>query len=291
MKLKPSCIPCIIDVRLKELVRLGVTEEEGLRVLIEVVDTISRLAKPGLNVAKLASAVYRKFKEMLKRDPYLDIKKRALDAFNEVREACHGMLWGLEGYERFAMAVKLALAGNSFDYGVSGFAPPKLEDIPKLVDEMVVERDETLKLYELSKGSSISYLLDNVEELPFDLVFINEMKKLGGRVTAIVKSAPFQNDVTTYEAMKVGLGNVADKIIETGVDASSVFLEEASNDARIALMASNIIVAKGMAHFEYLAETPLKNKTFFLLQAKCEPVAQELGVARKSYVVLWGSSM
>jgi len=54
------------------------------------------------------------------------------------------------------------------------------------------------------------------------------------------------------------------------------------------LMASNIIIAKGMAHYEYLSETPLRSKTFFLLRAKCKVVARELGVSVGGYVVIRG---
>jgi uncharacterized protein with ATP-grasp and redox domains len=42
-------------------------------------------------------------------------------------------------------------------------------------------------------------------------------------------------------------------------------------------------VAKGMGHFETLGHLP-DPRLFFLLQAKCLPVAQALGVSRGSFI-------
>jgi len=291
LKLKPDCIPCILDVRRKELEMLELSEDEAIRVMIELTKVISSLAAPGINVTKLASMVYRKLKELTVEDPYFYIREQALDKCRKVEESCRALLRDLEGYKRFHVAVKLALLGNSFDYGVSGFEPPKLSSITSMIKEIEIERDDTLQLYEALKGSYVVYLLDNVEELPFDMVLIDEIKRLGARITAIAKSGYFQNDTTIYDAKQVGLHKIVDKLIESGTDGSSIFLDEVSDEVKRELAMANVIVAKGMAHYEYLSETQLRNKTFFLLRAKCKAVAQELGVSLRGYVAVNGSKI
>ncbi|MCS7139773.1 MAG: ARMT1-like domain-containing protein [Candidatus Nezhaarchaeota archaeon] len=289
MKLKPECVPCILNVRRRELEMLELGEEESLRVMIEIARLLGLHASPEINVTKLASIVYRKLKELTVEDPYLYVREFALSRCKEVESLCRDMLRNLEGYGRFKLAVKLSLIGNSFDYGVSGFEPPKLESIPELIRTMVIEIDDTLQLYETLKASYSVYLLDNIEELPFDMALISEMRRLGCRVTAIAKSGYFQNDVTIHDAEQVGLRMIVDKLIESGTDGSSIFLDEVSSEVKRELTSCNVIIAKGMAHYEYLSEVPLRSKTFFLLRAKCRPIAQELKVSNGSYVVLRGS--
>jgi len=289
VKLSPDCIPCILEVRRRELEMLEVDEAEASRVMIEVTKYMSGLLSEDVNVTKLASQVYRRFKELTIEDPYFYVRERVLSKFSEIRDLALRAIEGLGGYRRFREAVKLSLLGNSFDYGVAGFSPPRLELIGELMSSVRVERDETPQLYEAVKASKVVFLLDNVEELPFDYVLLSELKRLGGRVVVIAKSGTFQNDATIADARRVGLQELVDKLIESGTDGSSVFVEEISDEAKRELMTSNIIIAKGMAHYEYLSETPLKSKTFFLLRAKCGVVARELGVGIGGYVVVRGT--
>jgi len=289
VKLSPDCIPCILEVRRRELEMLEVDEAEASRVMIEVTKYMSGLLSEDVNVTKLASQVYRKFKELTIEDPYFYVRERVLSRFSEIRDLAMRAVEGLGGYRRFCEAVKLSLLGNSFDYGVAEFSPPKLELIGELMSSVRVERDETPQLYEAVKASKVVFLLDNVEELPFDYVLLSELKRLGGRVVVIAKSGTFQNDATIADARRAELQELVDRLIESGTDGSSVFVEEISDEAKRELMTSNIIIAKGMAHYEYLSETPFKSKTFFLLRAKCGVVARELGVGIGGYVVVRGT--
>ena len=289
MKLSPECIPCILEVRRRELEMMEMDEAEASRVMIEVTKYMSELLSEGVNVTKLASQVYRKFKELTLEDPYFYVRERVLDKFSEIRELALRVVEGLKGYKRFREAVKLSLLGNSFDYGVAEFSPPRLELIGELMSSVHVERDQTPQLYEAVKASKVVFLLDNVEELPFDYVLLSELKRLGCRVTVIAKSGTFQNDATILDARQVKLQELADKLVESGTDGSSVFMDEISGEAKTELTTSNTVIAKGMAHYEYLSETPLASKTFFLLRAKCRVVAKELGVSVGGYVVVRGS--
>lgn len=45
-------------------------------------------------------------------------------------------------------------------------------------------------------------------------------------------------------------------------------------------------LAKGMGYWETLSELAARGKVFYLLRAKCQPVASSLGVALNGYVAL-----
>lgn len=289
MKLKPECIPCILDVRQRELEMLGLNEEEATKIMVDLTKCMSELLKVDISVTRLATMIYRKLKELTIDDPYLYVRERALAKFSEIKVLCFNIIKDLDGYRRFKEAVKLSLVGNSFDYGVAEFRPPTFESIDNLIALMSISKDHTLQLYEAVKAAKVVYLLDNVEELPFDYVMLSELKRLNCHVITIAKSGTFQNDTTIDDAVYVGLHQVADKLIGSGTDGSSVFLDEVSEDVRRLLEESNVIIAKGMAHYEYLSEIPLRAKTFFLLRAKCRAIAKELGVQLGDYVVIRGT--
>jgi len=289
LKVKLDCIPCIIDVRRRELRMMGLSEERAVEVMAELVKLMGSLAKPDVNVTRLASTVYRRLKSLTVEDPYAHIRAKSLSEYGAVEEACRGVLRGLEGYEKFKKALRLALIGNSFDYGVSGFQPPESLSLSTSLSTMDVSLDDSHELYERVKRSRVLYLLDNVEELPFDAALMRVMKELGCQLIAVAKSGCFQNDTTIRDALAAGLDKLIDKVVESGTDGSSIFLDEVSEDLLREVEKAEVIVAKGMAHFEYLSETSLRSKCFFLLRAKCHVVAEELKVRLGSYVVLNGS--
>jgi hypothetical protein len=50
--------------------------------------------------------------------------------------------------------------------------------------------------------------------------------------------------------------------------------------------AADLILAKGMGYYESLSELPTEGRVFYCLKAKCQPVADSLGVLLNSYVAL-----
>jgi len=47
----------------------------------------------------------------------------------------------------------------------------------------------------------------------------------------------------------------------------------------------DLIIAKGMAHYEYLTELNLNKPIIYMLKAKCKPIAQNLNIQQGSYVI------
>lgn len=98
-----------------------------------------------------------------------------------------------------------------------------------------------------------------------------------------VRGSPTLNDATLDDAREVGLTGIV-QVITTGSDVPGAFLPEASDEFRAAYEAADLVLAKGMGNFEGLAEE--RGPLFFLLQAKCRPVAEEIGVPLESLVLL-----
>ncbi len=127
------------------------------------------------------------------------------------------------------------------------------------------------------------YLADNAGEQFFDAPLVAHLRRRGWRVRYVVKSGPIQNDLTREDLEASGLGAALEPVIDTGARTVGLEMDRASPAFLQLFAAAQFILAKGMGHFETLSRVP-DPRLYFLLQAKCDPVARALGVARRSFV-------
>lgn len=85
----------------------------------------------------------------------------------------------------------------------------------------------------------------------------------------------FINDATREDAVEVGMDEVA-RVITTGSNVCGVPPDSVSDEFKEAFANADLIISKGQGNFETLNETDAN--IFFILRAKCEDVAEELGV-------------
>ncbi|MBT4511343.1 MAG: DUF89 family protein [Chloroflexi bacterium] len=177
--------------------------------------------------------------------------------------------------------VVLAVRGNSIDFFVD-FAEIKQD----LISPVEFAIDDTDKLEaKLKDARNILYLADNTGEVFFDLHLVRRLGDFGS-VTYVVKESPVQNDVSLSDLQKFGLAGGLPRVITTGTDTPGVLMEMASDQFLNEFTAADFVLAKGMGYWETLSELPAKGKVFHLLKAKCEPVANSLGVPLNSYIAL-----
>jgi len=292
LKLRPECIGCLLTVRLNEIARSSKSEDEALRKGLAFVERAVRLMKESIELTRLATKLYRCAIELCPEivDYYRELKRSSVKEALSRLEGYKSRMKGLEGYERFELAVKIAIAGNMLDSGVAGHEPRWLD--PADVARTGLVMDSSKELYELvcRGGRRILYLLDNAGEAVLDYVLAEELERLGNAVVVAVKSEPgFQNDITMDDVVTSGLLELFErsgiKVVETGTSASSIHLDEVSCDFKRELGEADLVIAKGMAHYEYIADEKLSKPVFFLLTPKCEVVSNAIGAPRGSFVV------
>jgi uncharacterized protein with ATP-grasp and redox domains len=127
------------------------------------------------------------------------------------------------------------------------------------------------------------YLADNAGEQFFDQPLVAALRGRGWQVLYVVKGGPIQNDLTREDLEASGLGEALAPVADTGARTVGLQLPEASPDFRELYGAARLILAKGMGHFETMSHRG-DPRLWFLLQAKCRPVAQALGVERNTFV-------
>lgn len=290
MKPHRECPLCIVSVRLNEVASANLSNEDALEASRLVLETSARAFREEDELTRIASRIFMtvssKYPQVV--EYYRVAKRRGIDAAKAQLPAIQSVLRGLEGFDLFKMAVKVSIAGNLLDMGVASHKPPSDLQVASIMG-MRFSIDNTHELYSMLKsgGLRLLWLFDNAGEAIFDTVLINVIRGMGNKVTGVVKAEPgFQNDLTVGDAEYAGLRNQLDNLVDTGYSGSSIHLDKVSGEFLSRLKESDLIVAKGMAHFEYLSEVNLGKPIAFLLVPKCDPVARVLGAERGTLIAM-----
>ncbi len=281
MKIAPNCIPCLVSRVLYES-QLSTDDSKTQRKVLDA--AIRAICRIGLDVpiSVLSTQVHRAAYRVLgDDDPYRDEKKLANETAFKLLPKVKEIVERSE--DKFRKAVIAAIIGNTFDFGVLGFEVDA-ENFERQVDAMFehgLDIDDTDEMRGLL--DKVVYIADNVGEIIYDGLLIEQIKRLGGDVTLVVRGGYILTDATIEDVWEFGLEKIADKVITTGSNAVGVNMEEASRELREALPTASLIIAKGMANFEMLSEYNFK-PIAYLMRVKCAPVGEAVG-ARKGDVI------
>lgn len=282
MRTYPECIPCILRATLGGARRAGASDEAAWRIATEG----ARIAAGwdcSLPPILLGAEVGRLLRRTLGvADPYRAEKRAA----NAAALARYGM-WREEiarAPDPLLHGLRLAAAANSLDLGwraeLDGTEVDAASALP------LARNDYRALCRALARGRDLLYLADNAGEIVLDRILIEELVARGLQVTVAVRGAPTLNDATADDARAVGLDETAE-IITTGSDVPGVFLPATSPEFQARFRRARLVLAKGMGNFEGLSAE--RAPVFFLLQAKCAPVARETGVGIGDLALLRGS--
>ncbi len=278
MKVGSRCGYCLLH-RGYSMIKLSTEDEETRR---EAMIALLRLMGEGFNEETVPSVLGQERGRVIAQitgcqDPYreqkLEENRRALNMLPELEK----ILEKTPSEEKLRTACKIACLGNVIDYDVPG-NNANLDDALELL-ETPFFIDDTDKLKELIKpGATLLFLTDNAGEIALDTLLVKELKQLGAYVTVAVKDGPpALNDALMDDALLVGMDKAADKLITTGAQAIGIRLDESPEWFIDLYNTSDLILAKGMANWETMTETPAPCPTMYLFRTKCEPVAAAVG--------------
>jgi len=278
MKAVDMCYPCLC--RLARQAATLATDDERLRAKaieegMKVVD--ENFSTDGLTL-DIATKIHRAVKEITGNpDPYRKMKddeiKISREIIGEVAPAYPQDIKGL---------MALSALGNSIDFF------RRQDDIVKdLRTPLKFSVDDSDRFIERLKGAkSVLFLGDNAGEVFFDLPLLRCLERYAP-VTYVVKGAPVQNDATLHDLKVAGLDGQLNRVITTGIATPGVIFPLASAEFRRAFQSADLVLAKGMGYWEGLSELPPQGKVLYCTMAKCQPVADSLGVPLNSYAMVF----
>jgi len=279
-----DCLPCFVRQTL-EAARF-VTDDETVHadVLRQVLRAASemdmQMAPPAMG-----QHIHRLIREATgNADPYREVKQRfnrlALDLYPDLKRRVAAADDPLE------TAVRLAIAGNIIDFGVSATVSEAAveETVERALRDPLVGDVDALR-QSVAGADRILYLADNAGEIVFDRILIETLE--APNLAIGVKSVPVINDATVEDARAAGLADGPWEIVENGSDAPGTLLETCSEAFRERFMAADLVIAKGQGNYETLSEAP--RPVTFVLMAKCPVIAGHLGCEVGSLVLREGA--
>lgn len=281
MKVVLECIPCYMRQVINAVAQTECSEEKARQIMYRILPMIPDLdpeETPSVN----STLVLRKICELLEiPDPFKKAKREsnelALSLLPQLRKRIQ------ESLDPFYTACQISVAGNIIDLGIITDY-----DIEETLRESLAKNftlDDSAEFRErLRTAREVLILGDNSGEIAFDKLLAEELRKLGVRVTFVVKGQAILNDATLEDAVQVGMEEVAE-VMTNGNGYLGTVLQERSQALIEAMKRADLIISKGQANYESLESTSeAGEKTYFLLREKCEIVAKNLGVELGSMV-------
>jgi uncharacterized protein with ATP-grasp and redox domains len=274
MKVFPECIPCLTSRVLYEA-KLSTND---VKTQLKAEEAAAKaMCSTGFDgpIALLSTDVHRAVYRVLGNDdPYREVKRLASETAVKLLPTVRSNIQ--MSRDPFRSAVIASIIGNTFDFGVLGFevATDDFEKEVATIYRHGLDIDDTDAIKTLIKD--VVYIADNVGEIVYDGLLIEQLRKLGGQVTLVVRGGYILTDATIEDVWEFGLDKVADRVLTTGSNAIGIKLDEIPTELSEILPRASLIIAKGMANYEMLSEYPFK-PVAYLMRVKCAPVAESVG--------------
>lgn len=289
MRTHLNCASCIVDDLCGALQLIPLEEKIKKKILSESFQFLSR----EFSTEKIPSYFITEVHRILKRISGIEIP------FKERRDKCNQLgiemaekialeAEGLEEFDKFSFLVNWAIASNHLDFRTVGTGygfqmAEIIEELRACLSEGL-KIDRRAEIFRIAKSSSkILYIHDNVGEIAFDKLLIQELRKYGASVTSALRGGPITSDATIEDGETVGLQGAASEIILAGPDTLGISLDEMSDQLKRELQTADLIIAKGQANYYALTEyrSKVPGEIACLFRTKCELVSNELGETGK----------
>lgn len=258
------------------------TENEELRRKSqeEALEILFHNFKPSSVPANISTIFHKKISVITgNSDPYKNQKKTEVSksaALIKIAEKKFG--------EDLYSSICVSALGNSIDYfrNYEDVKKDISEDFSFAIDNIL----ETMSIIEglKIKSSSLLFLSDNAGEFFFDMPLIKILGKMNLKVFFCIKDKPVQNDLCLSDFSSFINAEKPLKILLSGNSAVGVSLRSSSDEFKQVFKDAELIIAKGMGNYETLTEIKCEKPVLYLLKAKCEPVADSLGVKEGSFI-------
>lgn len=276
MKTYLDCIPCFMQQTLRAG-RLATDDEFKIKKLLDDTGDLIKQLSMEKTPAEVGEVIYAKIREITGiDDPYKEIKAKSIA---EAKAMIPDLKTILEKSDnRLITAIRMAIAGNIIDFGMSKKFDLK-EDLNRILAQEFAYFDFETFENQLKKANTILYIGDNAGESVFDRILIEEM---GKKTYYAVREVPVINDVVFEDALESGLDEVAE-IISSGSHAPGTILTTCNAKFNQLFKSADLVISKGQGNYEGLSDE--KRPLFFMLKAKCHVIAQDLKVKENDIVL------
>lgn len=276
MKADLECVPCMIRQTI-DTARYSTDDPNLQRAVVNRVLHFLYNASLEVTPPELGKKVYHIINNNTrKKDPYREMKhsynRSALEIYDELKRLIDQYSNPLE------IAAKLAIVGNTIDYGVTN-NPISIHQVimeSKKIDFSINHFDYLLK--DLRRETNILYLTDNAGEIVFDKLLLETIHQSFPskefNITVGVRGGSIINDATREDAEFIRMNEVA-RVIDNGDDTPGTLLKYVSAEMKRYYDQAELIISKGQGNYGTLDQE--KKLIYFLLKVKCPLIAKNIG--------------
>ena len=276
-KLLPECIPCAFSGCLRTLRAARASKDIELATLKEAARLVAEFDFES-SAPALGQAIQRLVRKNTKNDdPYKSAKTFSNETMKNLLPKMRQSV--AKSKDPLLAAFLFSALANRIDFGPGGFSAEQLEELFFSGQELEFGKNMYAQLKEeLKKASDVVFLLDNAGEIVADSLIIEMLKQ---NVTAIVRGLPTINDATMDDIHEAGIEDIC-RFLHTADDLPGI-PQDLPQEAEDKLRKADLIISKGQGNFETMQGRGLP--VYYLLMAKCGPVANCLGVEHNSLVL------
>lgn len=281
MKLDERCFECLLSRVALECRLCDAGPDATAEIREECAHLLDELRTQPLSHPQIASAIHRHaYVRLGNNDPFLALKE---ESTRQARAVCRQVRPRLTSFRDFVLA---SVIGNTFDYGVKSHTVQS--DFSRYFDEEFksgLAIDDCDRIF--SMVSRVVYFTDNCGEIVFDRLLLEFLSRHGSCITLALRDEPILNDATIVEARALHMDRYADVVTTTGCGCEiGVRLDCMPDLLAQAMETCTLVIAKGMANYESLSEYSNLPPVAYLMAAKCDPIAEEVGVPRGSKIAM-----
>ena len=283
MKVNYECASCMLRQSREAIEHATESDKIRMKSTLKVLEFMDNNFKSNVNSNKLGTDLHQLImKETGNDDPYKMLRQEGNRIGLKLMPTAQDIIQENPSFENY---VKIAVAGNIIDFG----ALEEDTDMEKLIRDKIVEEpvinDISLLEKDLKNAKRILYLADNGGEIVFDKLLIKKIKEdYDLEIILALKEGPILNDALMEDAIDLKLDEYA-TLITTGARSVGVVNAYISDELHRLLDEVDLIISKGMGNYEGLTEMHFKSPVYFLLTAKCNTIAREIGVEKGNKVV------
>ena len=283
MKVNYECASCMLRQSREAIEHATESDKIRMKSTLKVLEFMDNNFKSNVNSNKLGTDLHQLImKETGNDDPYKMLRQEGNRIGLKLMPTAQDIIQENPSFENY---VKIAVAGNIIDFG----ALEEDTDMEKLIRDKIVEEpvinDISLLEKDLKNAKRILYLADNGGEIVFDKLLIQKIKEdYDLEIILALKEGPILNDALMEDAIDLKLDEYA-TLITTGARSVGVVNAYISDELHRLLDEVDLIISKGMGNYEGLTEMHFKSPVYFLLTAKCNTIAREIGVEKGNKVV------
>ncbi len=261
MRIPESCAKCLYDRQ-----RRRMPDEGYLSDVRKLLEARGENDTSPLLVYRFNQAYFRRFGET---DEYAEVKRRSNDLALSMEKGLISRIAAAE--DPIAAALAFARVGNYIDYGAMDTVD---ESTFLRLFEKAALRPEEAEVYArflsaCENGKRFLLITDNCGEIVLDRLLLEQLKLRFPhlRFQALVRGADVLNDATMRDAAYTGMDRVAE-ILSNGAAVAGTVYEMLPEEARRALNAADVILAKGQGNYESLCGQGWH--VFYAFLCKCE---------------------